>query len=162
MQNWKMKMTRRMLVAVVAMVAIASLAGYEFANTAKAAVAAPAAAPLDDSSVAALLTLDRAMETLAARVTPAVVNVTVSSKPSATRASIALAEAAATAETARISAGRGFIFAATIDQLSELHLHAWSIPCVENLIARQVPLASTKDERSHGRTGALDPLTGDQ
>src|SRR5439155_10719619 len=86
----------------------------------------------------------------------------IASKPGATRASIALAEAAATAETARISAGRGFIFAATIDQLSELHLHAWSIPCVENLIARQVPLASTKDERSHGRTGALDPLTGDQ
>ena len=85
MQNCKTKtnLTRRLLVAVIALVAVVSLAGYEFANTAKAAVAAPAAAPLDDSSVAALLTLDRAMETLAARVTPAVVNVTVSSKPSA-------------------------------------------------------------------------------
>ena len=31
----------------------------------KAAAPAPAAAPLDDNSVAALLTLDRAMETLA-------------------------------------------------------------------------------------------------
>src|SRR5712675_218855 len=82
MQSWKTNLTRRLLVAVVALVAVASLAGYEFANTAKAAVAAPAAAPLDDSSVAALLTLDRDMETLAARVTPAVVNVTVSSKPS--------------------------------------------------------------------------------
>src|ERR1700691_5369990 len=44
------------------------------------AVLALAAAALDDNSVGALLTLDRAMETLAARVTPAVVNVTVVSK----------------------------------------------------------------------------------
>jgi serine protease Do len=83
MQNWKKNFTRRMLAAVVAVVAVASLAGYEFSNTAKAAGVAPAAAALDDNSVGALLTLDRAMETLAARVTPAVVNVTVSSKPTA-------------------------------------------------------------------------------
>jgi serine protease Do len=83
MQSWKTNVTRRILAGVVAVAAVIGLAGYEFANTAKAGVAAPAAAPLDDSSVAALLTLDRAMETLAARVTPAVVNVTVSSKPSA-------------------------------------------------------------------------------
>jgi len=56
------------------------VATFNFTKTAKAAVAAPAAAALDDNSVAALLTLDRAMETLAARVTPAVVNVTVASK----------------------------------------------------------------------------------
>src|SRR5207248_7409460 len=43
---------------------------------------APAAAPLDDNSVSALLALDRAMETVAARVTPAIVNVTVTSKVS--------------------------------------------------------------------------------
>ena len=36
-------------------------------------------APLDDNSVSALLSLDQAMETLAARVTPAVVNVAVTS-----------------------------------------------------------------------------------
>jgi serine protease Do len=83
MQNWKTKLTQRLLVAVVAVATVASLASYEFARPARAAVAAPAAAALDDNSVAALLTLDRAMETLAARVTPAVVNVTVTSKPSA-------------------------------------------------------------------------------
>jgi serine protease Do len=38
------------------------------------------AAPLDDNSVAALTSVDRAMESLAARVTPAVVNVAVTSK----------------------------------------------------------------------------------
>src|SRR5271170_6627229 len=82
MNNWKTKLTRRLLVAAVAVVSVASLASYEFAHAARAAAPAPAAAPLDDNSVAALLTLDRAMETLAARVTPAVVNVTVTSKPS--------------------------------------------------------------------------------
>ena len=81
MQNWKTKLTRRLLVAVVALATVATFATYEFGNSAKAAVAAPAAAPLDENSVAALLTLDHAMETLAARVTPAVVNVTVTSKP---------------------------------------------------------------------------------
>ena len=86
MQNWKTKLTRPLLTAVVAVVTIASLATYEFAKPARAAVAAPAAAPLDENSVAALLTLDRAMETLAARVTPAVVNVTVTSRPSAQQA----------------------------------------------------------------------------
>jgi len=86
MNNWKTKLTRRLVVAVVAIVSVASLASYEFAHAAKAAGAAPAAAPLDDNSVAALLTLDRAMETLAARVTPAVVNVTVTSKGSAEKA----------------------------------------------------------------------------
>jgi len=83
MQSWKTNLTRRLLAAVVAMVSIASLAGYELAHAAKAAAVAPAAAPLDDNSVAAILTLDRAMETLAARVTPAVVNVTVTSKEKA-------------------------------------------------------------------------------
>src|SRR5271165_5719799 len=80
--NWKTVLTRRLLVAVVALGTVASLVTYEFASAkpARAAAAAPAAAPLDDNSVAALLSLDRAMETLAARVTPAVVNVTVTSK----------------------------------------------------------------------------------
>src|SRR5580704_13176374 len=83
MNNWKTILTRRLLAAVVAVAVVASLATYEFARTAKASAAAPAAAPLDDNSVAAILTLDRAMETLAARVTPAVVNVTVTSKEKA-------------------------------------------------------------------------------
>jgi serine protease Do len=67
-------------VALIAVVAVGSIATFNFAKSATAAVAAPAAAALDDNSVGALLTLDRAMETLAARVTPAVVNVTVASK----------------------------------------------------------------------------------
>src|SRR5580658_2927003 len=75
----KAVMTRRLLVALLAVVAVGSVATFNFAKSAKAA-AAPAAAALDDNSVSALLTLDRAMETLAARVTPAVVNVTVVSK----------------------------------------------------------------------------------
>jgi serine protease Do len=87
MQNWKTKLTRRFLAAVVAVVTVATFATYEFTNSARAAVAAPAAAALDDNSVAALLTLDHAMETLAARVTPAVVNVTVTSKPNPQKAS---------------------------------------------------------------------------
>jgi len=85
MESWKARcktgMTRRLLVAVLAVAAVGSVATFNFAKSAKAAAApAPAAAALDDASVAALLTLDRAMETLAARVTPAVVNVTVVSK----------------------------------------------------------------------------------
>jgi serine protease Do len=66
-------------------VAIASLATYEFVKPipATAAAAAPSASPLDNSSVGALLSLDQAMETLAARVTPAIVNVTVTSRKKA-------------------------------------------------------------------------------
>src|SRR5271157_3140784 len=79
----KAVVTRRLLVALIAVVAVGSVATFNFTNSAKAAVAAPAAGPLDDNSVGALLTLDRAMETLAARVTPAVVNVTVVSKANA-------------------------------------------------------------------------------
>jgi len=84
MQNWKTILTQRVLVAVLAVLTVGSLATYELASakTAAAAAVAPPAAPLDDNSVGALLSLDRAMETLAARVTPAVVNVTVTSKPS--------------------------------------------------------------------------------
>lgn len=80
MDRCKAVVTRRLLVALMAVVAVGSVATFNFTKSATAAVAAPAAAPLDDDSVGALLTLDRAMETLAARVTPAVVNVTVASK----------------------------------------------------------------------------------
>src|SRR5450631_37160 len=83
MERCKAVVTRRLVVALIAVVAVGSVTTLNFTTSAKAAVAAPAAAPLDDNSVAALLTLDRAMETLAARVTPAVVNVTVASKPNA-------------------------------------------------------------------------------
>src|SRR5271168_1974119 len=72
---------RRATVAVLALAALASVTAYEVVKpmTAGAAVA-PAAAPLDDNSVNPLLSLDRAMETLAARVTPAIVNVAVTSR----------------------------------------------------------------------------------
>jgi serine protease Do len=58
---------------------------YEFAKPAAAAVnaPAPAATALDDNSIGPLLSFDKAMEALAARVTPAVVNVTVASKTKA-------------------------------------------------------------------------------
>jgi serine protease Do len=90
MQKWiercKAVTTRRALAAVLAAAAVGSVATLNFTKSAKAATAAPAAAALDDNSVGALLTLDRAMETLAARVTPAVVNVTVASKSDAQQA----------------------------------------------------------------------------
>ncbi len=85
MRTWMARsnsaVTRRLAVGLLAVMAVGAVATLNSPKSARAAVAAPAAAPLDDSSVAALLTLDRAMETLAARVTPAVVNVTVASKP---------------------------------------------------------------------------------
>ena len=82
--DFKKKTARRLLVPVIAIGATISLATYEFAKPASASAPAPApaAAALDDNSVSALLALDHAMETLAARVTPAIVNVTVTSKTS--------------------------------------------------------------------------------
>jgi serine protease Do len=77
----KAVVTRRLAVALIAVMAVGAVATLNFTKSATAAAApAPAAPALDDNSVGALLTLDRAMETLAARVTPAVVNVTVVSK----------------------------------------------------------------------------------
>lgn len=85
MKDWKIQLTRRLLVPALAVATIGSLGVYEFSRPARAAAAgpapAPAAAPLDTNSVSELLTLDHEMETLAARVTPAVVNITVTTKP---------------------------------------------------------------------------------
>src|SRR3954447_10609580 len=80
---------RSMLAAVLAVAMIGPFASYEFAKPvpAHAAVAANAATPLDDNSVGALLSLDKAMETLAAKVTPTVVNVAVTSRGNAHQAS---------------------------------------------------------------------------
>ncbi len=88
MKNWikncQTALHRRFLVGFAAVAIVLSLAAYELKPASAAAPApAPAAAPLDDSSVTALLSLDHAMEALAARVTPAIVNVTVTSKRSA-------------------------------------------------------------------------------
>src|SRR6516164_8944626 len=73
---------RKSFAAATVLAAALSVGGYEVLKptAAIAASAAPAAPPLDENSVGALLTLDRAMETLAARVTPAVVNVTVAAR----------------------------------------------------------------------------------
>jgi len=78
----KKKWTQRFAVPIIALALAASFATYECVkpSAARAAASAPAAAPLDVDSVSSLLALDKAMETLAARVTPAVVNVTVTSK----------------------------------------------------------------------------------
>jgi len=77
----KKLLMHRLIVPVIAIALAASLTTYEFIKPAyaKGPVASPTATPLDDNSVSALLSLDQAMETLAARVTPAVVNVAVTS-----------------------------------------------------------------------------------
>ena len=85
-QGMKQALTTRVGVAVLAVAVLSAMATLTFTKSARAASAgtpAPAAAALDDNSVGALLSLDHAMETLAARVTPAVVNVTVVSKEKA-------------------------------------------------------------------------------
>jgi len=78
---WKKLTLGRRLSAITATVLVlGSLLAYEAWRPMPAKAATPAAAPLDDNSVSALLSLDQAMETLAARVTPAIVNVAVTSK----------------------------------------------------------------------------------
>src|SRR5690349_15869545 len=81
-QQWKTFVKGKTLAAVLMLALTASFRGYEFLKPApaSAASAAPAAAALDDNSVSAISALDHAMETLAAHVTPAVVNVTVTSR----------------------------------------------------------------------------------
>ena len=83
-KNWQTVFNRRFVVGLAAVAMVMSLAAYKFDNPMKAAAALSAAdAPLDDSSVSALLSLDHAMEAVAARVTPATVNVSVTSKKTA-------------------------------------------------------------------------------
>ena len=78
----KQKFSKHMLASALAGALAISLGVYEFASPVRAAspAPAPAAAPLDDNSVGALLALDQAMENLASHVTPAVVNITVTAK----------------------------------------------------------------------------------
>jgi serine protease Do len=86
----KKKWTRRLAAPFLALAMVGAVVTYECVkpNAASAAAVAPApAGPLDASSVSARTALDHAMETLAARVTPAVVNVTVTSKTKANSAS---------------------------------------------------------------------------
>jgi serine protease Do len=69
--------------AIPAIAAAAILASLPFVLDRSRVHAASYAAPMDDNSVAALTALDNAMEAVAARVTPAVVNVSVTSRGSA-------------------------------------------------------------------------------
>ena len=80
--NWKSALTRRLLTPLLAIAMVAGFGAYEIYKpaAATAAVAAPAAAPLPEDSVSALLSLDKAMETVSAHVTPAVVNVAVAAR----------------------------------------------------------------------------------
>jgi serine protease Do len=79
----------RVFASFMALALVASIATYEGVRptVARAATATSNTAPLDDNSVGALLNLDRAMETLAARVTPAIVHVAVTSRAKADEAS---------------------------------------------------------------------------
>jgi serine protease Do len=82
MQNWKKGVGRHLIIPILTIAMVGSVVTYDFvkAMPAKAAaMASPTTTPLDDNSVGALISLDQAMETLAARVTPAIVNVTVTS-----------------------------------------------------------------------------------
>ena len=80
--NFKSKLGRRLIVPIVTIAMVGSFVTYDFVKAipARAAMAGPTTTALDDNSVGALLSLDHAMETLAARVTPAIVNVTVTSR----------------------------------------------------------------------------------
>jgi serine protease Do len=82
--NLKGKLRRHLIVPFLAIAMVGSFVAYDFVKAipakAAAAMASPTTTPLDNDSVGALLSLDRAMETLAARVTPAIVNVTVTSR----------------------------------------------------------------------------------
>src|SRR5689334_18161099 len=75
-------MNRAAIAGALALGMTAGIGGYEVLKptAASAATVAPAAAPMDENSVSALLSLDQAMEKLASHITPAVVNVTVTAK----------------------------------------------------------------------------------
>ena len=72
---------RRIGAAILALAMITGLGAYHFLQPTSARAAATSnTAPLDDNKIEALLSLDKAMETVAARVTPAIVNVAVTAK----------------------------------------------------------------------------------
>src|SRR5947207_15888300 len=87
--KFKNELSKKIIVPSLAALMAVSIGAYEVAKPANSALAAaapaPGAAALDDSSIEPLLALDRAMESVGARVTPAIVNVTVASKMDARR-----------------------------------------------------------------------------
>ena len=67
--------------AILSVAIVAGVVAYQCIQPDRANAAATSnATPLDDSKIAPLLSLDQAMETVAARVTPAIVNVAVTAK----------------------------------------------------------------------------------
>src|SRR5690349_9243635 len=80
--SWKKSVSRSVLAVTLSAAMVGGVASYELLRPANARAATPmsSAQPIDDSSISALLALDHAMETVASRVTPAIVNVTVTSK----------------------------------------------------------------------------------
>ena len=73
--------SKRAAVAALAIALAAFFVTYESVRPLHAVAGATSnAAPLDTSKIEPLLTLDQAMETVAARVTPAIVNVAVTSR----------------------------------------------------------------------------------
>ena len=80
--SWKLKVGRRFVAPALALAMTFSFGAYEVLKPAiaRAATAAPPASALDDNSVSSLVALDNAVEAVAARVTPAIVNVTVTAK----------------------------------------------------------------------------------
>lgn len=70
----------RRLAVPASLVAVAVVGSALYFHQNNVHAAGVTAAPLDDNSVAALTAVDRAMESLASRVTPAIVNVAVTSK----------------------------------------------------------------------------------
>ena len=74
-QSWKTGVGRHFIIPILTIVMVGSVVTYDFMKAMPAKAAAMAAStttPLDDNNVGALLSLDQAMETLAARVTPAI------------------------------------------------------------------------------------------
>ncbi len=90
LKQWPNLTKRRIAASALALALAGSLAAYEAMKPATATAAttltSAAAAPLQPDQVDALLAVDKAMETVAARVTPAIVNVAVTSKVSAQQA----------------------------------------------------------------------------
>jgi len=88
--KWTKSTQRGVAASALALALIGSFTTYEILKPATATAATPpaaaAAAPLPANDVDALLAVDKAMETVAARVTPAIVNVAVTSKVSAHQA----------------------------------------------------------------------------
>ncbi len=78
--KWKAA-AKRSAIAVLTLALAGSFVMYQSIRPLHAAAGATSnATPLDDSKIASLLSLDEAMETVAAHVTPAIVNVAVTSK----------------------------------------------------------------------------------